>query len=740
VGERRRRRRVRLGLAWLRAWRPDVRRIGGLLGSWVISTVVLATTVWLLPGIAVADVEAFLWLLILLGLLGVLLRWVLTAVGVIVGSLVVLAMGIFIQAVVVFLALRLAPGVTHGGVEDAFLAAWVMAALDVLVSWLVHAGSDDAFLGQILRQIGRASSDDGDHDQPPGVLIIQIDGLSAPLLRWAVAAGNLPNLSRWIRSGSHRMVAWHTGVPSTTPASQAGLLHGTTHHIPAFRWYEKDTGRLMATSRPRDAAEIEKRMSNGAGLLAYGGVSISNVFSGDAALSQLTVSRASLRSGPATRGYATFVASPSGFARAVILTVGEMIKEIHQARRQRRRDITPRVNRTGPYIVLRAVSNVLLRDLNVSLIVDQMARGAPVIYCDFVDYDEVAHHAGPVRPEALQTLEGLDRVLGTLEQVASQVSRRYHLVVLSDHGQSQGATFRQRFGQPLEDVVRGLMVGEPTAAAVTSHTEHWKSVNAFLTELTGQSGATAALTRRALRSRTSAGEVTLGDKGEAQQAGDSQPEVVVVASGNLAMIYLPQYEGRLTLERLNVLHPNLVAGLAQHPGIGFVVVRSEASGPVVIGAQGVHVLSTGEVRGEDPLARYGEWAARDLLRHDTKAHVGDIVVCSMLDPDTDEVAAFEELVGSHGGLGGWQTEAVLVYPAEWPLDGMRARTHSGWEGTEREVAFVGPEAVHRQLVRWLERLGHRPSTARHEVTEVPASVKEPEGAEPVSSVETTPQP
>ena len=54
------------------------------------------------------------------------------------------------------------------------------------------------------------------------MLIIQIDGLSAPLLNWMVLAGNLPNLGGWIRDGSHSMVDWHTGVPATTPASQAG--------------------------------------------------------------------------------------------------------------------------------------------------------------------------------------------------------------------------------------------------------------------------------------------------------------------------------------------------------------------------------------------------------------------------------------------------------------------------------------------------------------------------------------
>ena len=72
-----------------------------------------------------------------------------------------------------------------------------------------------------------------------------------------ITAGNLPTVSRWVREGTHRLVEWHTGIPSTTPASQAGILHGAAQHVPAFRWYEKDAGRLVVTNRPGDAAYVE---------------------------------------------------------------------------------------------------------------------------------------------------------------------------------------------------------------------------------------------------------------------------------------------------------------------------------------------------------------------------------------------------------------------------------------------------------------------------------------------------
>jgi hypothetical protein len=340
------------------------------------------------------------------------------------------------------------------------------------------------------------------------------------------------------------------------------------------------------------------------------------------------------------------MASPYGFTRAIVLGIGEVITELHQARLQRRRNLLPRVSRSGMFLALRPAS-MLLRDVNISLVAEQMARGAPAIYCDLVDYDEVAHHAGPARPESMRQLESLDRMLGVLERLAPEAARHYHLVVLSDHGQSQGATFRQRFGESLEDVVDRLSSGQ-------------------------------------------AAEV----EGPAEESSEPETPVaplLVVSSGNLSLLYLTRYRRRLGRAEIDGAYPRLITGLATHPGIGLVVVRDE-DGPVAIGSGGSHRLRDGVVQGIDPLLPYGPYARHDLLRHQESAHIGDLVLISCVDPVTDEVAAFEELVGSHGGLGGWQTDAVLVHPARWPVT---------------EPDLNGADAVHRQLVEWLAMLGLR---------------------------------
>ena len=99
--------------------------------------------------------------------------------------------------------------------------------------------------------------------------------------------------------------------------------------------------------------------------------------------------------------------------------------------------------------------------------------------------------------------------------------------------------------------------------------------------------------------------------------------------------------------------------------MGFAVVMTEAHGPVVLGEGGEHRLEEGVVIGEDPLAPFGPDAPAFVLRAALMPEAPDIYVNSLID-DLGEVAAFEGLVACHGGLGGWQDRAMLVWPTELP--------------------------------------------------------------------------
>ena len=628
-----------------------------ILGVLLLGWAALALTVWLLPGITADNGWSVLAAAVLLGLFGVVLRPLIARLMTWIGWAGVLAGWLLAQAALVYLALIVTPGIHVHDFWTAFWASWIYAALVSVGLWVVTAGRTEAVTRHLLwtnrRFRGKVPAGD-----VPGVVFVQIDGLSAPLCRWALDTGNLPTLGRWLRSGSHVLAEWHARLPATTPASQAGLLHGASDRVPAFRWYEKEHARLVVTNRPADAALVEARFGGG-GLLAAGGVGVSNVFSGGAPTSLLTMSTARTGGGPA-RYVTTYLLDPFGLTRSMVLTVGEIVKELHQARRQRLRRVEPRIERAPSYVLLRGVTNVLLRHLNLTIMAEHLMRGTPAIYCDFVDYDEIAHHAGPARPEALAALEGIDGVLANLEEVAAAAPRPYHFVVVSDHGQSQGATFRQRYGIDLADLVRG------TPAGGTSKRDD------------EQAGRAATLRASLIPSSTPDLPGQIGPT-----------EFVVLASGNLGLVYLPHLPGRATQEQIEKRCPGLLARLTAHPGIGWIMVRSDGAGPVVIGAGGRRLLDGDRVEGADPLAAFGPTAAADLRRHDRLEHTPDILVNSLLDPATGEVAAFEELVGCHGGLGGWQERPVLIHPAALPVD----------------TELTSSDAVHAVFRGWLDKLG-----------------------------------
>ena len=691
-----------MGRASGRAWQqrllrhlPEALSFRRLLVFLGVQWLSLGITIAVLPGITAGARWDVLLAAVVLGVLVATLRPVIAALAVLLGWAGVLLCWLVSTALLLYLTVLATPGISASGFWNVFWASWLYAILSTIADWLLTAGENSALEAQLRRTTRRFAS--GRSDEAPGVVFIQIDGLSAPLLRWAVAAGNLPTLSRWLRSGTHVLRDWHAQLPATTPASQAGLLHGASAEVPAFRWYEKESGRLLVTNHPADSAVVESRLTNGRGLLAGGGVSLSNVFSGDAAISLLTMSTVgdrSRREGP-SRSLGSYVIDPYGFTRALVLTVGEMLKEVYQARRQRVRGIEPRIRRGGSYVALRGLTNVLLRDLNVNLLAEHMARGAPAIYCDFVDYDEVAHHAGPTRPESLASLEGIDRVLGVLEQTARHTRRRYHFVVLSDHGQSQGATFRQRYGIALEDVVRSLLRDPAVPSVAQGADEVHGPVTMLVGDLASEGGVAGSVARRTAKRDARSAEPDVPSPRPGSDAGpdtaSAAPELVVLASGNLGLVSFPRLPGRVTLEDLEELHPRLLPGLATHPGVGFLLVRSRSRGPIVLGAEGTHRLADGVVEGVDPLLRFGPHAADDLRRHDGLANAPDLLLNSRIDDGTDEVAAFEELVGCHGGLGGWQDQPVLVHPAAWPDPG----------------PLVGADAVHHQLIRWIELNGSR---------------------------------
>ena len=134
-----------------------------------------------------------------------------------------------------------------------------------------------------------------------------------------------------------------------------------------------------------------------------------------------------------------------------------------------------------------------------------------------------------------------------------------------------------------------------------------------------------------------------------------------------------------------MLFPELIPGLVKHEGIGFVLVNSITNGGMVIGEKGIYYLDTDEIIGENPLEGFGKNAAQHLKRENSFNNMPDIMVNSFYDAETDEVCAFEELIGNHGGMGGNQTKPFILYPSEWKDPGDIIGAESVYKFLKKEI-------------------------------------------------------
>ncbi len=648
--------------------RPKFRPLH-LVVAWLVSAAALLVATWIVPG---ASVDGFLGALaaaLAIAVLNAIVPPLLAALRLPFMALTGLLLILIADALMLLAADRITD---HDLRIDSFWSAlgvaFVAAAVTVVLDTVLGTNDDDTYTLRVTQRIARRSGERTITDAP-GILFLEIDGLALPVLRRALRDGSAPTMARWVEEGTHRLAGWETDLSSQTGASQAGILLGSNDDIPAFRWVEKETAKLVACSGPPDCAEIERRHASGQGLLADGGASRGNLLSGEADRVILTVSRmdAEKRANP---GYRAFFANGFNVVTVLVLFFWEILLEWSAAGRERRRDVRPRGHRGGIYPFLRATLCVVVRDLIVYSVLTDMMKGRPAVYATFSSYDEVAHHSGLERADTLEALRKLDQQFGRIERARAYAARPYEIVVLSDHGQTQGATFKQRNGYGLDELVSRSLERGADVAAVANGDENHSNVGNALGEATGST-----------------------QKRKLPKNDVSDRDVVVLGSGNLGLVYLLEERRRLTREEIDERHPRLLPALREHPHVGWLLVRSERDGPVVLGANGAHYLAEGRVEGEDPLAPFSPTAPQHLLRTSGFEHVGDIMVGSFYDPELDEGCAFEELISFHGGIGGAQTQPFLLAPVELPLPA---------------EPIVGAAAVHSVLADWRRRLNGSP--------------------------------
>jgi len=587
---------------------------------------------------------------------------------------------------------NLVRGITIDSVATGILIAIWLAVVDAVFGELLSLDEDSRFDRNVT---GRMVSRHGKPVQSnePGFLFLEIDGLSEMILRQAMDKGFTPTMKRWVDSGSHQIIGWETDFSSQTGAMQTGILLGNNTDVPAYRWWDRTESKMVMSGMPKDALAIEARLSSGIGLCSDGGSSRGNMFSGDATESMLTFSTIRNKERGRGPGFYFYLLSPYVIARLITRFVIEIIKEWWQASQQRRRKDKYRIKARGfAYAFLRGFMSPVLQDLVTYTVISDILRGLPAIYALYAGYDDLSHFAGMTAPESFEALHEVDRYFARLENAIKVAPRHYHIVILADHGQSLGPTFETAHGKSLEKLVKELIKTEQAVFYSDAHNDSWDNLNAVLSESTNANTRTAGLIRKMFASRSHDDYVEVTPKDTASGKADAEAEkakVVVMGSGSTGLIYFTDSPQRMTFEQIQAAYPELILGLKDHPGIGFLLVRTDTQGDIVIGKSGVHYLKDDVVEGVDPLAVFGPNAALHLRRESSFSNCPDIVVNTHYDPATQELAGFENQVSHHGGLGGPQNHPFILRPVKLPYDGS---------------PIVGAESVHHLLRAWREQL------------------------------------
>lgn len=641
---------------------------------WFVDTISLIITAWLLPTVnlqstgnypvfVVATAAAFV-----LGIINFLIRPLLLLIAMPLGWMAIFLAGFFLNAIVLWLAASLMPGLEVTSFWGAFIGSLVLSLINTIIITILAIDDEDSFYENLVRRQATRQAGRTEQGEGRGIVMLETDGLSYPRIKKAITEGYMPTLKQMIDEEGYQLSRVDCGVPPTTPACQAGILQGNNTGIPAFRWLDKSTGQMLAGGQA--AALIEPILSDGNGLLR-GGSSIGNMFSGDAAKSILTFSK--IKTGTPedkrqrARDMYMLMRNPYFFTRVLVLFFGDIFLELWQGWRQKRRDERPRLNRLhNGYPFLRAAATVFMRDISTYFTILDVLRGVPAIYTLYFGYDEVAHHSGPYTHDADLVLRQFDKQVARIKRVVEEkATRPYEILLLSDHGQSYGDTFEQRYGMTVLEFIEQQLPQGTTLSGSGGGDNGSMGVTAMLDELENmqEQDQGGRMSRAAIKQ---AQRVVNNNLSKQEAFQEVKPAKVTFSyGGNGGLVYFDLATRRLTVNELNAAYPGMIDNLIEHEGIGFVIGFNDESVPMVFGKNGARNLHTGDLVGEDPLLPYGdvELRAWQLGRMADFENSGDLILNSTLYQD-GTVAAMEELIGNHGGLGGEQTDAYMFHPGD----------------------------------------------------------------------------
>ena len=518
----------------------------------------------------------------------------------------------------------------------------------------------------------------------PGIIIIQIDGLAHEHLLQAMERGCLPHIKRMLNRGDLALSRWRCGLPSTTPAVQAGIMFGNNDNIPAFRWYDKLHGSSVVCKAPSVAALLQARISRGKTGILKDGSSYVNIYDGGASRSLGTLStmepRRLFESARGIGMLVLFLLNPYRTLHIIYLAIKEYVTDSLQrlSLRLKGQSYLPML---GIFPLLRVFSNVITREIETFAILVDVYRGVPAIYATYYGYDEIAHHFGVHSLPARQALHSIDGCIGQIDRLRrANLTRPHALVLLGDHGLTPSEPFAARYGQSLGQYIADhLGQHVPFQEETDSERQYFFYTHLLLDELKAiEKNLVLPAARVARRIRLLVQRrLAVSNRRLPEWDVERQNDVVVKNSGSLSHVYFDIARHRMDLSEVSAAFPGLVINLLAHEGIWLIAAR-EGAQCLIMGQDGIvtiHEDGARHVEGSNPLQRLPEpWlAVEQLCRIASFQQSGDLVLLGAYDPEEDIVVCFERQRSSHGGLGGAQDYPFVIYPRHLNWDLSRVR-------------------------------------------------------------------
>lgn len=530
------------------------------------------------------------------------------------------------------------------------------------------------------------------HSDEPGLVILQIDGLARTQLEQALKDGRMPFLKKLIDRGHFEELSFYSGLPSTTPAVQGEVMFGTRCAVPAFQFLHRESGKTALMYDQEWAKRVGQQLAAEHQPLLEGGRSYANIYAAGAVESRFcaeTMDADNLRE--MTRPWKLAIVACLYFFTILrvlglailefFIAVGDMIRGL-AGRQPWRAELHCIPSRVGVSIVMREWLRVMLK-LSIE-------EGAPIIYGNFLGYDEQAHRRGPGSDFAHWGLKGIDDVIRDVFKTAHKSDvRDYEVIVFSDHGQQQTAIYENETGVTIQTAAeRALMKGPLEGRKVRG-----------LDEYGSRGPETDQRGRRLLRmkrGRTEAPQAT---------AEELANDVIVTALGPLGHIYLPV---ELSIEEKR----DYARRLVDDERVPLVLFRGEHGQLEAHNPLGAWKLPEDAAQVFGPDHPFLAEAVGDLMRLAEHPDAGDLMVSGWNNEGLPSTFVHEN--GAHGSIGSEETRGFALVPHAIRLHHRRAadgeRYIRGLDLYRGAWGFAHPD---------------RPLTKRHDHAPAPEHAKAP---------------